>query len=128
MIFRFSDGYYPPAPVVEVTLMSAAKDTHVGPLRGFVDSGADGTIIPLAYLEELGAPVTAQMLIRSWWGERREVLMYLVDVQIGNLVLPGIQVVGDELADEIVVGRDILNRFRVVLDGPRGMIEISAAT
>lgn len=55
--------------------------------------------------------------MRSQWGERRRVLLYLVDVKIGEITLPGIEVVGDELSTEIVLGRDVLNRLRVLLDG-----------
>ncbi|MCZ7672315.1 MAG: hypothetical protein M5U34_36940 [Chloroflexi bacterium] len=44
-------------------------------------------------------------------------LLYLIDVQIGEITLPGIEVVGDELSTEIVLGRDVLNRLRVLLDG-----------
>lgn len=58
-----------------------------------------------------------KMTMRSQWGERRKVLLYLIDVQIGEITLPGIEVVGDELSTEIVLGRDVLNRLRVLLDG-----------
>jgi hypothetical protein len=65
------------------------------------------------------------MFIRSQWRERYSVMLYLVDIQIGNLTLPGIEVVGDELSDEIVLGRNVLNRLRVLLDGPGETVEIS---
>jgi hypothetical protein len=94
-------------------------------LPGFVDSGADGSIVPIAYLEEIHAPPTVEKSIRSQWGERRTVILYLVDVQVGTITLPGIEVVGDELAHEIILGRDILNRLRVLLDGPRHLVGIS---
>ena len=37
---------------------------------------------------------------------------------IGELTLSGITVVGDELGDETVLGRNVLNRLRLLLDGP----------
>ena len=90
-----------------------------------VDSGADGTIVPMHYLIEIHAPPTREMIVRSQWGDRHPVMMYLVDVQIGDLVLSGIEVVGDEISDEPILGRDILNRLRVLLDGPRETVEVS---
>lgn len=51
--------------------------------------------------------------------------LYLVDVQIGEITLPGIEVVGDEQTNEVVLGRDVLNRLRVLLDGPRRSTNIS---
>ncbi len=119
MMFPYSQNYNPSAPVVEVTFVTAAEGLRTGPLPALVDSGADGTIVPIDYLNEIQAPSTVEMVIRSQWGERHRVLLYLVDVQIDNLTLPGIEVVGDELSDEIVIGRDILNRLQVLLDGPK---------
>lgn len=125
MKFRYSHQYYPAAPIVDVTFISAAEQERVGPLTAMIDSGADGTIVPMSYLDEIHAPPTVEMVIRSQWGERRKVLLYLVDVQIGDLLLGGIEVVGDEESDEIVLGRDVLNRLRLFLDGPGETIEIS---
>lgn len=65
------------------------------------------------------------MSIRSYWGESRRILLYLVDVQIGDLTLPGMEVVGDEISTEIVIGRDILNRLQVLLNGPGQTIEVT---
>ena len=124
MIYRYSRNYYPPAPIVEVTFVSVAENLRVGPLPAFVDSGADGTLAPADYLDGIRAPSTVEMSVRSQWGESRRVLLYLVDVQIGDVTLPGIEVVGDEASNEIVLGRDVLNQLRVLLNGPEETTEI----
>ena len=124
MIFQYSQDYHPPAPVADITIIAAAEDLRVGPLVAFVDSGADGTLIPVTHLDAIHAPATVERYIRSQWGESRRVLLYLVDIQIGNVTLPGIEVVGDDVSDEIVLGRDVLNRLRVVLDGPQQVVDI----
>jgi len=123
--FPYSPNYFPPAPVIEITLITAAESLRVGPLPALVDTGADGTIIPINYLDEIQAPSTVEMFIRSQWRERYRVMLYLVDIQIGNLTLPGIEVVGDELSNELVLGRDVLNRLQVMLDGPGETVKIS---
>jgi hypothetical protein len=38
--------------------------------------------------------------------------------------LPGIEVVGDDLGNEILLGRDVLNRLRLLLDGPAEMSKL----
>ena len=124
MNFPYSPNYFPPAPVIEITLITAAESLRVGPLPALVDTGADGTIIPINYLDEIQAPSTVEMFIRSQWRERYRVMLYLVDIQIGNLTLPGIEVVGDELSNELVLGRDVLNRLQVMLDGPGETVKI----
>ena len=125
MKFHYSRDFFPPAPVVEVTFITAAESLRVGPFSALIDSGADATIVPIAYLNEIQALPTVEMTIRSQWGERRRVLLYLIDVQIGQVVLPGIEVVGDDFSDEIVLGRDVLNRLRLLLDGPAEIITIT---
>ncbi len=32
--------------------------------------------------------------------------------------------IGDEVAQEVVLGRNVLNRLRVLLDGPGEMVEV----
>ncbi|MFN8496420.1 MAG: retroviral-like aspartic protease family protein [Anaerolineae bacterium] len=125
MIFRYSQDYDPAAPVVEIRLSSIAEDLQSRPLQALIDTGADGTIVPVAILDNIRAPSTTEMFIRSQWGESRRVLLYLVDVELGDLTVPGVEVVGDELSDEIVLGRDVINRVRVFLDGPKGMTTIT---
>ena len=47
-----------------------------------------------------------------------------VDVQIGEIMLPGVYVVGDDLGNEVVLGRDVINRLRLLLDGPENVTKI----
>lgn len=116
--FRYDETYTPPAPVAEVTLVSSAEGLRAGPFMALVDSDADATLAPVEYLNEINAPVTVEMTLRSQWGERRRALLYLVDLEIAGLVLPGIEVVGDDNGRELPLGRDVLNKLRLLLDGP----------
>jgi hypothetical protein len=79
MKLAYSRSYLPAAPILEVTFISAAENRRVGPLTGMVDSGADGTLVPLRYLNEIQAPPITELFVRSHWGERRQALLYLVD-------------------------------------------------
>lgn len=121
----YNRNYFPAAPLVEVSFITVAESRRTGPLPAFVDIGADGTIAPIAVLNSISAPPTVEMLMSSQWGESRPVLMYLVDVQIADIALPGMKVVGDHLSDEVVLGRDVLNHLRVLLDGPAQTVTIS---
>ncbi len=86
-------------------------------VNAIIDTGADATIVPVRYLRQIAARRSFEATIRSQWGERRRVYLYLVDLQLETLTLPGIYVVGDDQGDEVVLGRDVLNRLRVLLDG-----------
>ena len=108
--------YDPPMPVCDITLQSAegARVTLVA----LIDTGADATLIPAPHLRGIGARRVFEVGLRSQWGERRVVYLYLVDVHISGVTLPGVYVVGDEKGDEVILGRDVLNRLRITLDGP----------
>jgi hypothetical protein len=125
MKFTYSQDYFPPVPIAEVTFITAAELLRTEPLEAIIDTSADGTIVPISYLDEILATPTVEMTMRSQWGERRHVLLYLVDVQVGEITLPGIEVVGDEQSNEIILGRDVLNHLHVLLNGPANSTTIS---
>lgn len=124
MKYSYDRSYRPAFPAVEVILHNLENGRHTTSLPALLDSGADGTLVPLTYLEEILAPVITEARIRSHWGEWRNVEQFLVEIEIADLRLPGNLVVGDEIGDEIVLGRDALNKLRVLLDGPHHTVDI----
>jgi len=121
--YPYDTTYDPPLPVCSVALKSPATGKCVT-LTAVVDTGADATIVPLQYLQQIDARRAYEARLRSQWGERRNVFLYLVELQIGEVSLPGIYAVGDELGGGVVLGRDVLNRLRLLLDGPAEMMEL----
>lgn len=115
---------FPPAPRLEIRLIAQPHGAACGPISAFVDTGADATIVPLSIVRGLQAGVVTFKTVRSYAGGRRRVRTYLLDVEVGPITLPGIEVVGDSVADEILLGRDVLNRLRLLLDGPAHRTQI----
>lgn len=52
--------------------------------------------------------------------------VYAVSLQLEGLRLNALLVLADEQGDEIVLGRIVLNRLRILLDGPAGVLGILA--
>ncbi len=125
MNFSYSDDFAPLAPVMDITLTTLAADVRIGPITALVDTGADATVILIAYLNRIKAPMTIEMWARGKWGGRQRVNLFLVDVHIGERVLPHVQVVGDETGDEVILGRDVLNKLKLLLDGPAAVTHVS---
>ena len=109
--------YFPPFPSLPIHLGFPEENLRLGPLEALVDTGADGTLVPQVLLEELGAPLVDQIRVRSQWGEARAAGLYTVDLGVAGIRLPAIEVVGDP-GVEIILGRDVINRLRLLLDGP----------
>jgi len=100
------------------------EGVSTGVLSAFVDSGADATIVPVHYLRPLALQIDSRKYLRSQWGERRIVDVYLLDVIIRDIRIPVVEIVADDEGDEVILGRNILNYLRVVLNGLKQTTEI----
>ncbi len=124
MIQPYLKGDFPPVPVLEISLAVSTTTHWYGPFIAIVDSGADFTIVPALTLRPLNLIVERQAVIRSQWRDRHLVEIYNVDVQIGGLVFPNLEVAGDANSDDFVLGRNILNYLDLRLDGPRQQLHL----
>ncbi len=111
-------SYFPPIPVFSVHLAPVGEAPQIGPLTAIVDTGADATIVPLKYLDEMDIPADYPAQLRGPWGNARLVQVYTIDLIISDMRLPGLEIVGDEMGNEVILGRNILNRLILLLDGP----------
>jgi predicted aspartyl protease len=124
MKYPYDAVYEPPFPAAPVVLRNSEEGLRTEQVQALLDTGSDGSLVPIAYLEEILAPPMVDTHIRSHWGEWRAVQLFAVDIELGNLRLPSVFVVGDEQGNEIVLGRNVLNRLRLLLDGPAELSDI----
>lgn len=123
MQFPYLASYFPPAPGLDIRLAYPSGGFVGGQLSAFVGTGADGTLVPLRLLDEIGAPIVDETRIRSHWGEWRSVDLYTVDIEVAGLRFPAVEVVGDERSNEIILGRNFLNWLNLLLDGPSHRVD-----
>ena len=114
----YNNEIVPPIPDLEIALGLPQATETLGPFCAIVDSGADATLIPTETLKHLGVQAWDEAILRGPWGEGRRIYTYLVDVHIYGQVFPGIEVVGDDEGETIVLGRNLLNKLILLLDGP----------
>lgn len=124
MKFPYDSKYFPPAPVIEVRLGAPNSALSVGPFQALIDSGADATIVPIRMIESLGLQVDNRKFLVSPWGERRQVDVYLLDVQVGKTKFPVVEIVADDYGNEFILGRNVLNKLAVLLDGPNTELDL----
>lgn len=120
----YDRSYQPSFPVLPIVLVNRDEGLQTAPEEALVDTGSDGTLVPVALLEDILAPVLSETRIRSHWGEWRAVQLFLVDIEVNSLTLPGVLVVGDDTGDVIVLGRNVLNKLNLALDGIAQTIEV----
>jgi predicted aspartyl protease len=123
MKFPFNRNLSPPMPVLDVVLRNDLADLSIGPMEALVDTGADGTVVPVTYLREIKAPVVGRARLHYHLGVR-DVVLHIADVQIGELVFPGQIIVADREGRELILGRDVLNCLCLLIDGPEQITQV----
>lgn len=124
--FPHSRDFFPPAPALELGLRAPDGDKLRAPLSGIIDTGADITMVPLVVLEEIAAPVIDEVQLRSHWGDTTTVLSYLADIELDKDLFPGVEVVGDLHGDSVLLGRNVINKLLLLIDGPRQSTDLLA--
>jgi hypothetical protein len=114
---RYDAQFAPPAPVARINLRSVDRRKGVSNVAMFIDSGADVTFLPASAVNQLGLPnqgdreVTAFDGSESVAGSVECELLFLGQVYRGAYLI-----IDDQYG---LLGRDVLNRLCIVLDGPR---------
>lgn len=116
--------FIPPFPVLPIQIRAVGESGGSDQLMAQVDTGADATLVPVALINAIGAEEYDNARVRSHWGEYRNVSLYLVDMEIAGETLPGVEVVADEEGADVLLGRNILNRLILLLDGYRLQAEV----
>jgi predicted aspartyl protease len=119
---NYDETYDPAMPVIEVTIAGPAGNVT---LTSIVDSGADGTIIPLRALEQIGVAPSGWTRVSGLDGVSRRIRVYRVILSIGPLSVGRVRVGGDKTTRQMILGRDVLNFFIVTLNGLANVVEIS---
>ena len=121
---EYSAAYRPPMPTCYVSLGLAGSEATSGPFEALLDTGSDVSVVPYATLQKLGSRPVSRGRARSLWGDSRRVDVHVVALSLDGLRFGALQVLADEQGEEIILGRFVLNRLKIVLDGPAGMVEI----
>ncbi len=122
--YEYDLSYIPAMPIVTIGI--GKPDSAVSLLlSALVDSGADATMIPIHYLQEIGAIKRQRVFIRSVSGRRSGTNWYTVSLQFAHYERQRINVVSNEDTNEVIIGRDILNHMVVTLNGLASAVEVA---
>ena len=122
--FNYISDLRPPAPFVHVTLRKPGGDLELANLPAQVDTGADRTVIPWRLVEALGLVQLDEIRIGSFGGLQQRFPSFAVQLEVRLLKPIVIEVLATEAEVWVLLGRDVLNRYPVLLDGPNLRLEI----
>lgn len=123
-IQSYDSNFYPAMPVLTIQVQREIDETPID-LTALIDSGADNTMLPVSILERLDAPKSDSVWMVGVGGQRTRVSLYLVFIRFGEFQPIYTRVIGVQSRDEVIIGRDIINQFAVLLNGPAHTVEIS---
>ncbi len=115
--YDYDFSFSPAMAVVTVEVTNLERSQTPLQLTAMLDSGSDGTMIPLAHLRTIKARRAGQVIMCSITGARSIVDIYEVALRIGPHSFLYVRVAADKHNELIVLGRDVLNQMRVMLNG-----------
>lgn len=124
--YDYSDAYDPPMPIMAVGVSLPKRSSAELTVSALLDSGSDGTLLPIDLLESIGAKPVGPARVHGLWGGSRSANMYLVKLYIGPHQLFAVRVAGVRAEDECIIGRNVLNHLVITLNGHAGVVEIPA--
>ena len=122
-IFNYA-AEVPPAPYALVTLAQLDESVSVVDLPAKVDSGAAQTVVPTPIVARLGLDEVARHEFEGLGGQRVMLAIFRLLLPIRGCPTVELNVAASDGEPYILLGRDVLNQFRIVLDGPNGKLEI----
>jgi predicted aspartyl protease len=122
--YRYQTQIIPPAPFVLITVRNPQTgDSRVG-VAAQLDTAADRTVVPDEIIRELALPRTGTVTVVGIGGSVSTMALHRAELTMPGASTSTIEVAVSAGEPWILVGRDILNGLRIVLDGPQLLLEI----
>jgi hypothetical protein len=122
--YRYATEAKPPAPFVNVTIRCPTTGRCTEPLPALLDTGSDCTVLPSSAVSTLDLVQVGLLECQGFYGELAELPVFLVAVSMHDLRPVEVRAVLGERERYVLLGRDVLNNHRTVLDGPQLALEI----
>ena len=116
--------FNPPAPVADVSISHPVTGAESDLLRGKFDTGADVTVIPEQLPAQLNLTAKGQIWTRGYDGTYSQRSVYYVRMTIEGFLVASVRCIATARGD-VLIGRNVLNRFFITLDGKRRNFELS---
>jgi predicted aspartyl protease len=122
--YAYNQQVNPPAPFVHVSVRAPHKGSAAEEIPAQIDTGADLSVIPWRLVEGLRLVPLDSVSALGFGGQVLTLPTFLVELQIRDLGPVTVKVLASDDEPYAVLGRDVLNRFWISLDGPELALEV----
>lgn len=122
--YGYNQQVSPPAPFVHVTLRCPEIGTELSDVPAQLDTAADRTVIPTSLLGQLRLVPLDELPVSGFGGQVLLLPTYRVELAIRSLGAATVEVLAHADEPFVLLGRDVLNRHRILLDGLRLSLQI----
>ena len=118
----------PPIPILPIESWTPGLSGQLGiATQAILDTGSDCTLVPLDILMQVKARAIDRALRIPVCGELVLAVPYAVGLkfdryEISSCVVLGC--VGSAIEDTVILGRDVMRRYRIEFDGVRSVFEV----
>jgi predicted aspartyl protease len=116
--YKYFVGIDPPGPFVHVALSVPGESPQLTAHAAHLDTGAYKTVIPQGSVDQLGLLRVRECQVEGLDGVVVVLPTYLVEIAIKDLSPVVAEVLASPGEQYVLLGRDMLNRFKITLDGP----------
>ena len=123
-MIRYNDNSQkqPAAPFVRVSLHHLQTGAELQNLPAQIDTAADQTLVPFSIAAKLGLHQTGVVGVG---GNDEQMPLFEIMLKVHSYPPQRMEVLSHPQEPWILLGRDLLNSFRLVLDGPNPVLELS---
>jgi hypothetical protein len=115
-MWPYNQEIYPPAPFLDIIVHHPTNPAQVAPIRAKIDTAADISAIPATLVTRLGLSPTSQLTIEGYNGLSETVFTHYAVIEVAQVRFR-VEVIAIPDAYALL-GRDILNYFYTLLNGP----------
>lgn len=123
MMIEYDREFRNPAPVVQVDIANPYKNRS-RKIKGKIDTAADISAIPNKLVSKLGLEWAGSVEARGFnQNHSMKVKTYRANILFENRKFELVEVISSA-SPYILIGRDILNQLKILLDGKNSQFEI----
>lgn len=123
--YSYNRQLSPPAPFIHVTLRCIETGKEVTQMPAQLDTAADRTVLPANAVDDLGLLPLDELPIGGFGGQVLLVPTYRVQLGIHQWPPHMIEAIVHAAEPVVLLGRDVLNHYRLLLDGPQLILELN---